>query len=291
MTGDLIYSEKKQIIAEFDGDFYFTSGAYRLLTNTWYKKFPNDFYGIGNNTLPSDRESYTSESFYTKLVLYRNVYSRINIAGQIRFESASIIETEAAGKLASGVIVGSSGGLVSGGGFVVNWDSRDKTFAAHSGSFYQVGTVFNGRLFGSDFTYTDIQIDLRNFFEVMPAHILAFQTGCEIANGAVPFRNSSTYGGQNFIRGYFEGQYRDNSGIGEQIEYRFPLWWRFGAVAFAGTAQVADRPSLWRLDEFKFAAGAGLRFFLNPEERVALRIDWGFGEGSSGMYITATEAF
>ncbi len=291
ITGDAIYTGKKQVIVEFNGDFYFGDGKYRLLADTWYKKFPNSFYGIGNNVLSSAQESYTSKAFFGRIVLYRKIYSRFNLAPLIQFESASIIETKPGGLLESGTIPGSNGGNVAGAGIVANWDSRDNTFAAYSGSFYQITAAVNDKSLGSDFNYTDIELDTRNFFEMFPSQILAVQAGFQIIDGTAPFQDLARFGGQDYLRGYFDGQYRDKTQVGGQVEYRIPVWWRFGAVAFAGVAQVADKMSQWSINEFKFAAGAGIRFLLNRQERIAVRLDMGFGTNSSGVYFTVTEAF
>jgi hypothetical protein len=290
-TGDVIYSQKEQLIVELNGDMYFGNGAYRLLTNTSFKKFPNKFFGIGNSNSSNAEESYTPRSFFIKAVFSKNLYSRINGGPILRFETTSILATSPAGLLAPGTIAGSSGGFVSGLGLVVNWDSRDNTFASYSGSFYQLTTLFYRRAFGSTFSYDDVQLDARNFFEVLPSQVLAIQGAAEIISGTAPFQNLARFGGASLLRGYFEGQYRDNTSIALQAEYRIPLWWRIGAVAFAGIGQVAEKVIRWRTGEFKLAAGAGIRLVLNTEDRVALRIDVGYGENSTGLYITATEAF
>jgi len=291
VTGDFIYTEKKQVILEIDGDFYFDAGGYRFLTTTWYKNFPNSFFGIGNDVPSSARESYTSRSYFAKIVLYRNIFSQFNLAPLFQYESATTVQKKAGGLLASGTIPGSDGGIVSGGGIAANWDSRDNTFAAYSGSFYQLTAVVNGKSVGSDFNYSEVALDTRNFFEVYPSQILAFQTSAKVIDGRAPFQDLAGFGGQDFLRGYFDGQYRDKTEVGGQVEYRIPVWWRFGAAAFAGVAQVADKVSLWRFDGFKFAVGAGIRFMLKRDDRVALRLDMGFGNNSSGVYFTVTEAF
>jgi len=223
MTGDAIYTEKKQIVLELNGDFYLDQGRFRLLANTYYKNFPNSFYGIGNNVPSSSRESYISRSYIMKVVLYRNIFSRVNLAPLIRYESTSILGTKEAGLLASGAIPGNSGGTVSGAGVVVNWDSRDNTFSAYSGSFYQLTAIFNSRVIGSDFNYTDLDLDLRNFFEMFSSQVLALQTGIFVTAGTVPFQNLVRFGGQDFFSGYFDGQYRDATGIGGQVKYRIPV--------------------------------------------------------------------
>jgi outer membrane protein assembly factor BamA len=291
VAGDIIYTEKKQIIVEFSGDLYFLGGTYRLLTNLKFQKYPNKFFGVGNNTPELNEENYTSQRFLFEAVLYRNIFSHLNAGPAIRAEHGSMKETVPGGLLAAGAIPGSNGGTLACIGFVANWDSRDNTISAQSGSLYQVTTLFYHRAFGSDYNFTDVQIDTRNFFEVLPDQVLAVQAAAELTDGTPPFDRMANFGGQNLIRGYFDGRYRDKNGIAVQAEYRLPVWWRFGMVGFAGAAQVADRIGQLGLKRFWLAGGIGLRFAWNPEERVNLRLDYGWGNNSSGMYITVTEAF
>ncbi len=291
IIGEAIYTERKQVILELDGDLYFQSGTYRLLSSIVFQKFPNKFFGIGNFTALSDEESYTPESFLVRAVLYRKVFSRFNVGPLLRYESMTMREVNPSGLLAPGTIVGSKGSKLSGLGIVANWDSRDNTFAASSGGFYQLTGLFYGRSYGSDYNYSDILIDTRNFFEVIPTQVLAIQAVAEFIDGSVPFQNLVKFGGQNIIRGYFDGRYRDKNGIALQAEYHIPVWWRLGIVGFAGTAQVSDNIGHFAMSRFWFAGGLGLRFFWNPKERISLRLDYGIGNNSSGMYITVTEAF
>jgi len=291
VTGDVIYTEKKQIIVDLSGDQYFAHGSCRLLSDILFQKYPNKFFGIGNSTASANEENYTPQSFLLKASLYASVFSHVSVGPTIRYETTSMKEVEPGKLIAAGTLTGSTGGVSSGLGVVANWDSRDNTFAAYSGSFYQAIVLFNQKAFGSDYDYSDVQIDLRNFFEVTPGHVLAFQAGGEFMGGDVPFQNLARFGGQNLLRGYFDGRYRDKHGVALQAEYRFPVWGRFGLVGFAGAAQVTDRISHLGLGRFWFAGGAGIRFAWNPEERVNLRLDYGIGNHSDGMYITVTEAF
>ena len=47
----------------------------------------------------------------------------------------------------------------------------------------------------------------------------------------------------------------------------------------------------FRLEDLKYSVGFGLRFMVDPREKINLRVDFGFGEGSSGVYIGAIEVF
>jgi hypothetical protein len=291
LTADVIYTQQKQFVAEIAGDQYFESGLYRLMTDVLFQRYPNKFFGVGNDTPENSEEAYTPQKFLLKAVLYRNFSSHINIGPIVRYENISMRETLTGGVLAAGLLPGSRGGISSGLGVVANWDSRDNTFATRSGSFYQVTALFYRSAFGSDYSYDDIQIDTRNFFTVVADHVVALQGTGEFINGSAPFQSYAKFGGQNLLRGYFDGRYRDKNSVSLQAEYRFPVWWRFGLVGFAGVAQVADQVSGFALDRFWLAGGIGLRFAWSPEERINIRLDYGAGSNSSGVYITITEAF
>lgn len=291
VTGDIIYTAKKQIIIELSGDQYFDGGNYRLLSDVLFQKYPSKFFGIGNRTSSADEENYTPQSFVVHATLYRKIYSNINGGPFFRYENVSMKETNPGGQLVRGTITGSKGGTSAGVGLVANWDSRDNTFASRSGSLYQVTALFYRGAFGSDFTYNDVQFETRNFFEIVPEQVFAVQTAGEFIDGAAPFQNLTKFGGQNLLRGYFDGRYRDKNGIAVQAEYRIPVWRRFGLVGFVGAAQVSDKVSRFAIVRFWVAGGVGLRFSWNPKERVNIRLDYGVGNNSSGMYITVTEAY
>jgi hypothetical protein len=291
ITADIIYTQKKQFVAEISGDQYFEVGRYRLVTDLFFQKYPNKFFGIGNNTPESSEETYTPQTFLVKAVFYTTLSSHVNIGPMVRYENVLIQESLASGALAAGILPGSRGGNSLGLGIVANWDSRDNTFATQSGSFYQLTTLFYRSVFGSDYSYDDIQIDTRNFFRICSDHVVAVQGFGEFIDGLAPFQSYAKFGGQNILRGYFEGRYRDKNTVALQAEYRIPVWWRFGLVGFAGVAQVADRIGILAMNRFWFAGGVGLRFAWSPEERINLRLDYGVGSNSSGMYITMTEAF
>jgi hypothetical protein len=92
------------------------------------------------------------------------------------------------------------------------------------------------------------------------------------------------------MRGYLEGRYRDKNLLVVQTEYRFPLVWRFRGALFAGVGDVAPRLDRFTLDALKPSYGLGLRYLIDPVEKICIRFDFGFGRGTSGFYFTANEA-
>lgn len=109
--------------------------------------------------------------------------------------------------------------------------------------------------------------------------------------GDVPFLEMATVGGDDLLRGYANNRFRDRHFIGGQLEYRFPVWRRFGMVTFAGLGDVFSNPSDLSWQTVKFSFGAGLRFSVNTKERLNLRFDYGVGRNNDAFYIMLTEAF
>jgi hypothetical protein len=98
-------------------------------------------------------------------------------------------------------------------------------------------------------------------------------------------------GSDGILRGYNGARYRDNTLAAIQVEYRLPVWWRVGMVGFAGYGQVADGIGRLKIGEFKYSVGLGIRFRIDPKEGTNIRLDFGFGKGSWGNYLTGGEAF
>jgi hypothetical protein len=110
-------------------------------------------------------------------------------------------------------------------------------------------------------------------------------------NGDVPFQLLPRLGGQDIMRGTYQGRYRDRHLLAAQAEYRVELWRRIGVVAFVGAGQVADRLGAVALDDLHYSLGGGLRVMIDQRERMNLRLDLGRGRGASGTYISAGESF
>ncbi|NTW50319.1 MAG: BamA/TamA family outer membrane protein [Chlorobiales bacterium] len=290
------YTQRKQLTIVTNYDIYFSDGNYRLFGRGSYEKYPFDFYGIGNATSEKMEEEYTPNSFtLTTSFLFNLMRSPVgqglNAGPTYQFRHDKIVERENGGLLASGLVRGYDGGFVSGLGLMANWDTRNNVFSASDGSYYEFSMIFYSKLFGSDYFFNRYVFDGRKYFSVTKTHVLAIQTYLSFITGNPPFYMLSLLGGDLSMRGYFLGRFRDNHMMVFQAEYRLPVWWRFGLVGFVGLGDVSHRIGGFRLDSIKFSYGPGLRFFVKPEEKIALRIDYGIGDKSSQIYITFLEAF
>ena len=292
----ITYTQQKQMMAELVADLYWQNEMYHILGYLGYKKFPDKFYGIGKSTPESNEESYTPRSAKINLSILKRIGAKWGAGIQFEFEHNKLILVEESGLLAQGVIPGSEGGTTSGAGFLFNRDSRDNIFYPTSGCYCQFSvSLFNNAL-GSGYDFKRYSIDFRQYLSLSSSHVVAVQSYLNMQTGEPPFQKLSMLagriGGYNLMRGYYEGRYRDKNMMAFQIEYRIlPVWWRLGLVAFAGFGDVSDKMENFELRKFKYSIGGGIRFLINQNEKLNIRLDFAYGKNSSGMYITIGEAF
>jgi outer membrane protein assembly factor BamA len=287
----LIYTQRKQFSIKLNPDFYLRGNTH-IQSELSLAKYPDKFFGVGSATPAEAEEDFTSKYVRLKVEALQPVYRKLNLGFQYIFDDTQIVEVEEGGELQTGDFAGREGGRASGLGYLMTWDSRDSIFFATSGSFHQFSATFFGRGLGSEFAFGRYFFDLRKYVRFSLAHSLALQSRMLFHTGTVPFWRLALLGGEEMMRGYYLGRYRDHNMISFQAEYRWlPAIWRIGVVGFAGIGDVADTIAHFDLGAFKYSYGFGLRFILNPEQKINLRLDFGFGKGTSGIYFTAGEAF
>lgn len=287
-------TQKKQLIVALVPELYFRNEAYYL--NAWiaYYHYPDKFWGIGNDMPDDAEENYSMDYVRTFLNLQKRVGRGLYVGCRYQFEHIKLTETEDGGLLHPGTIGGSEpdGGLASGLGFIVTYDTRNHIYYPTTGSFHQFYGAYFGDIFGSDYRFSSYTLDLRKYFPLPGEQVCALQAFGMFTGGTVPFQMLALMGGNYVMRGYHFGRYRDENMVALQTEYRFPVFWRFGGAAFAGLGDVAPDIDAFRLKEFKYSLGIGVRFTIDTKERINARLDFGFGRhGNNGFYAMVAEAF
>jgi len=288
----LTYTQLKQTIFGFMPEIYFKNESYYLNGYYGYFRYPDKFWGSGNDTPDSAEEDYEPNYFKSYTNFQKRIKPGLYIGIRYQHEYISLKETDENGVLHYGIVPGSEGGSASGIGFIINHDTRNHIYYPSSGFYNQIYAVFFGKALKSDYKFNLISFDIRKYLSVLESHVLAFQTYNTFINGTPPFQMLALLGGSYWMRGYYFGRYRDKNMITFQTEYRFPLFWRFGAVGFAGFGDVAAKINEFQINEFKYTFGFGFRFMFDNQERINARLDIGFGKGkNSGIYALVVEAF
>lgn len=292
LTG--FYTLNRQYVFNLQFQFNFKENANRLEGAAVFEKYPFYYFGLGNNTSSDDREAYNSKKMLLKLRYLRKIAKGFYIGPQVRFQSAYDIKPEKVGGLfEQGLVPGGDGFNATGIGLNFTYDTRDNVLYPFEGHYLQLSNHNYLNFFGSDMQFSNLKFDLRSFVNPGRAHVLAFQSVFDFNIGEQPpFIMLAQIGGEQLLRGILRGKYRERHMLLSQVEYRFPIWWRFSGAVFGGAAEVMNKWNELNWHDVRLAGGAGLRFTLNAQERLNIRFDVGFGpDGSWNWYLVLNEAF
>jgi len=259
--------------------------------NIRYERAPQLFYGVGNDMPSSAEESFTPRIFTVQVGLKRRLSGGLFGGVQFDFEQMTMEKVEPGGILATGDLTGSRGGMISGFGVSLDWDTRDAVLFPRKGIFCQFTADAYGAMAGSDFSFTRLMFDVRRYLPVGVDRVLALQAYLFSAGGDVPFHRLGLLGGESLLRGYYKGRYRDKGLLVVQAEYRALVTKRIGFAGFAGLADVFPGFGDLKLEKIKFSIGTGLRYVVNKRDGTTLRLDMAWGRACFGLYLTAKEAF
>jgi outer membrane protein assembly factor BamA len=305
-----LYDDPKARSSSITPSFYYTiNGQYditiipelflledklKIWSKLNYSSYFDRYYGIGNNSPEIENDQYLQDNFQAQVKLQPKLFDdRLNIGINYEIRNMSVADTKGNPLLENDTtIVGNEGGLTSGLGLAVVWDTRDNNFFPSKGGYYEIYSSNFFEFIGSDFNYSKTVVDLRQYLNVTFDHVLAIQGYILSEGGTPPFYDLGLLGGSKLMRGTIMGRYRDKTYYVVQSEYRMPtLVWRFGLILFAGIGDVAPSVGRITISTVKPTYGFGIRFRFDELEKVEIRMDVGFGKGTNGIYFDINQAF
>ncbi len=284
-----IYTQKQQVMSGLEFNHYWDREDNHIAVSTEYVKMLDEYYGVGNALPESNREKFTPASFSTVVRYDHRLVSRFYVGVKFDFNSYRVAEA-GNGSLVENLNL-KNAVVTSGAGPTVTWDTRSSEIYPRRGSYHQVSVVPFHRVFGSEKDFTSTTVDLRHYIPLFTKHVLALQAYGNFISGHAPVNRLALLGGNNVMRGYYPGRYRDHDYIAVQAEYRLPLAWRFGMTAFGGWGDVAHRVNEFSARDMKYTAGLGIRFALDRTNNRNIRLDLAFGKNSAHPVISIGEAF
>lgn len=292
ISGVVTYSTKGRINVSIANDLSFNQNKWLILSYINYKRTPEYIYGIGNDATRDQEEQVSVDriKFVTSpmRLIAKDLYFGIGIDLADYFR----IQVDSNGYLFKNNVPGIEGGSVIGGGFSLALDSRDNRYNPSKGNFVLTQIIFYEPWMGSKYQFIKFEFDARKYFNPWLNHVIAVQGTTTYTGGNVPFFEMAKLGGDNKMRGYYEGAIRDKVLVDAQVEYRMPVWNIFGVAGWIGTGRVADYYGHLQPNGFWLSYGGGLRIRVDTKHNTNLRFDCGFGpDGVKGFYIDFGEAF
>lgn len=260
------------------------------------------FFGIGNDTGFSQSlfddgfYYYENRELYLKYILRKQIsefseFGKIDLFATTTFWRVNSIsrgegtlfskddppgfQTSSIGKVGVGVIL----------------DSRDDEFSPTGGIQYEAGYNIAPSLFGFDFSYSEITVDLRQYVPIFSNLVFAHRLKYDQTFGNAPFWAMPLIGNNEGLRGYYLNRFRGDSSILSMTEIRawlFSVWddqIRVGSHLFWDSGRVySDFDSNAFFDDWKHSIGFGFVFTLFHPDLI-LRSDFGFSNGSFRFYF------
>jgi hypothetical protein len=178
-------------------------------------------------------------------------------------------------------------------GLALQLDSRDNQFNGAKGELFDLEIDFYDDVFGSDFDFQSYWGAFNKYLSLGGSDhsIVAVRgTACYASDGA-PFYELCQICIKDSFRGYQGGRYRDQVAFTAQAAYRWRFHKRWGVVFFGGVAEVAPSVSDLSVDGLLPAAGVGMRWMVDKEDRINVRVDYAWRRSDSALYISVAEAF
>ncbi|MGF1737393.1 BamA/TamA family outer membrane protein [Photobacterium satsumensis] len=179
-------------------------------------------------------------------------------------------------------------------GATLAYDSRDVAVNAWQGQYAKATYLVFNEAIGSQANFEQLQLEHRYYYSLSPGQILASFAQFQQSYGDTPYYAMPTLGGPNSLRGYYMGQYRDNTVAELTGEYRHTFRRQNGGLSnhgmtlWSGVGFVADKVSSLSTNPL-FSYGIGYRYQVQP--RMNVRLDLGFSEHGAAFYFNFTEAF
>lgn len=292
----LAYTQLKQTLVYLPYNLWMKNEKYNLFGEIGYYRYNFFFWGVGNKQAFSNRELYDVVFPRIKLNVLQRVVKNTYTGLKFNYDDFRVTRVDSGGILDAGTVIGAKGNVVSSLGWVIKHDSRDNLFNASKGYFAELSLQLDNKAWGSSYNNTRVIFDGATYFTTKFKNpkfnqTLALNAYAVYGDGPIPFNQMAMLGGTRKMRGFYEGRYRDNNLLMLQAEYRAPLFWRIGAVAFATVGDVANRFDNFKINEFKVAYGGGLRVMIDKKQKINVRLDMGWADPKPNFYLTVTEAF
>jgi outer membrane protein assembly factor BamA len=285
------YTQEEQFNIRPSFDVFFKKNRYNLKGQYVFNDFNEYYWGVGNTAPESAKELYDFNQHRFNVRLMRQVVKDVYVGAQLMYEKIYKSQFSSLSQAPMSEVKGINGYEVLGAGLAFAYDNRDNIYFPLRGAYLEISNHFFQQHSLSDYKFNAVTIDLRKYFPLWKENVFAINGIGAFNGGQVPYRQMGTIGTENFMRGYYNGRFRDHHMFSVQGELRKTIWGPLGMAVFGGVGNVGN--SFNNLGKnLKPNYGIGFRAMVIRKEHINARLDIGFGEKNiRGFYFTLSEAF
>ena len=287
LTG--IYTEQKSYALFGYSQLFFAEDRWRILAAAGTMDINFQFYQENPVTAVGNFYDYSTKANVLFLQVQRNVFKRIYagaIGSMIKSTTTFDFQSESGD---DSVSISNLNNI----GYVISNDTRDHVQNPVRGMYLNFKNQFYRDWVNSDYEFERYTITYNHFFKLNKDNdkqVLAMRANLNIAAGDVPFEGQTVVGGDD-IRGYSQGEFRNDQVYTLQAEYRWNFYRKWGMVAFAGVASAVEKFGDIPDNDILPGAGAGLRFKMLPSEKINIGIDGAVGRNDYSITFRIGESF
>ncbi len=243
------------------------------------------FYGIGNQSHHQDEEKYTRRQFETSLIFSRGFSWKIIGQLGLRYRNItnSAISTES--RLFNSLPAQNQGTAEFFSGYINGrFDSRNSFINPSNGQVMQVEAEIVPAISMNNLAYFYWAAWYQYYTRSpIPKTTLAFRSGIRCIDGKnLPIQVLIPVGGGGTLRGYTQDRFLDKFSMLLNLELRFPIYKRLGAIAGLDCGKVWSKPDKFNLKNWPWNSVFGLRYY---RDTYVVRLDLGVSRETSGLYI------
>lgn len=300
ISTSVTYSQYNQIIFPLYADLWSKGAGYNFISDNRFISYPSDIFGLGGATDPNKGHTIN----FKQIKFHQTVLKRIRndfYAGigfyYDRFWDIKIIEPQT--RLINVFLQKEFGTSQTAIGPTIRlmYDSRTNQLNPDKGFYANAVLRQNYTELGSDDEWASLLIDVRKYIN--------FPKGSKNTLALWSYNWLTPAGDPNYLllpstgwddqyntgRGYIQSRFRGKQMTYFETEYRYRITrgGLIGGVAFFNVEKFFG--NLKPYDDFLPGYGAGLRIRLNKKSGANLCLDYGFGNGSHGLYVNLGEVF
>jgi hypothetical protein len=158
-------TQNKQFFIQLPFELYSRNELWKFKGEIDFFNYFYYHYGVGNNTLATDRESYTVnfprirlDVLYQYKDLFAGIRYRLDAYGNLSYQQGGLIDTEGH--------PGKDGGTSIAAGLLLQYDKRDYIYNPTKGYFLETEYSLNNKALGSKYHYQRLMLNMSYYYSI-----------------------------------------------------------------------------------------------------------------------------